>query len=79
LGVFEGGFEKGGCFWMVFCGGVVVNCMVERGELHGCFLVAKNLPCDLNFSVEIAEEAKSSPPAARKDDKKERHRQQAKG
>jgi hypothetical protein len=37
MGVFEGVWEKVGVFSVVFCGGVVVNCMVERGELHGCF------------------------------------------
>jgi hypothetical protein len=37
MGFFEGVWEKVGVFSVVFCGGVVVNCMVERGELHGCF------------------------------------------
>jgi hypothetical protein len=38
MGLFEGGFGKSGCFWMVFCGEVVVNCVVNRGGLRGCFL-----------------------------------------
>jgi hypothetical protein len=41
MGLFEGGFGKSGCFWMVFCGEVVVNCVVNRGGLRGCFLGLK--------------------------------------
>jgi hypothetical protein len=37
LGVFEGGFGKSGCFWMVFGGDFVVNCVVNRGGLRGRF------------------------------------------
>jgi hypothetical protein len=37
MGVFEGGFGKSGCFWMVFCGDFVVNCVVNRGGLCGGF------------------------------------------
>jgi hypothetical protein len=37
MGVFEGCFGKVGCFWVVFCGEVVVNGVVNRGGLHGCF------------------------------------------
>ena len=33
MGIFEGCFGKSGCLWMVFCGVVVVNCVVKRGEL----------------------------------------------
>jgi hypothetical protein len=28
---FEGGFGKSGCFCVVFCGEVVVDCVVNRG------------------------------------------------
>jgi hypothetical protein len=37
MGVFEGCFGKSGCFWMVFCGEVVVNCVVNRGGLMVVF------------------------------------------
>jgi hypothetical protein len=36
-GVFEGCFGKTGCQEMVFCGEVVVNCVVKRGELMVTF------------------------------------------
>jgi hypothetical protein len=37
MGVFEGCFGKVVVFWLVFCGEVVVNCVVNRGGLQGCF------------------------------------------
>jgi hypothetical protein len=33
MGVFEGCFGKSGCLQVVFCGEVVVNCVVNRGGL----------------------------------------------
>ena len=36
-GVFEGCFGKSGCKSVVFCGEVVVNCVVERGGLMAVF------------------------------------------
>jgi hypothetical protein len=50
----------------------VVNCVVNRGGLHGCFLGAENMPLYLNFSVEkgLGGETKRDPPAAREDDDK---------
>jgi hypothetical protein len=37
MGVFEGCFGKSGCFWVVFCGDVVVDCVVKRGGLMVVF------------------------------------------
>jgi hypothetical protein len=37
MGILKGCFGKRGCFWMVFGGEVVVNCVVNRGGLHGRF------------------------------------------
>jgi hypothetical protein len=44
MGVFEGGAGKVGFFGMVFCGEVVVNCVVDRGWLTVIFARSKNMP-----------------------------------
>jgi hypothetical protein len=37
IGVFAGGFAKSGWLDMVFCGEVVVDCVVKRGPLMVVF------------------------------------------
>jgi hypothetical protein len=54
MGIFEGCFGESGCLQVVFCGEVVVNCMVNRGGLMTTFCAAKNMPTLTNFSVEIS-------------------------
>ena len=44
-----------GVLGVVFCGEVVVNCVVKRGGLMVVFLGLNNTPLDLNFSVENSE------------------------
>jgi hypothetical protein len=53
-GHFGGCFGKSGCLRVVFCGDFVVNCVVKRGGWMVVFWGAKNMPLNLNFSVEIA-------------------------
>ena len=58
-GVFWGCFGKSGFLRVVFCGEIVVNCVVNRGGLMVGFWGLKIHHSNLNFSVENWGQAKS--------------------
>jgi hypothetical protein len=52
MGVFEGCFAKSECLRVVFCGDVVVNCVVNRGGLMVVFRELNIFLPGKDFSVE---------------------------